>query len=69
GGKAPVIVFDDANLDAAVEGIRGAAFFNAGQDCAQPCRLYVEDRIYDTFVADLANRVASSRLGAPDDSR
>ncbi|VWD04045.1 gamma-aminobutyraldehyde dehydrogenase [Burkholderia aenigmatica] len=69
GGKAPVIVFDDANLDAAVEGIRGAAFFNAGQDCAQPCRLYVEDKIYDTFVADLANRVASIRLGAPDDSR
>lgn len=67
GGKAPVLVFDDADLDAVVEGMRGGSFFNAGQDCAQPCRLYVEDAVYDRFVADLASRVSSIRLGGPND--
>ncbi|WP_175425682.1 gamma-aminobutyraldehyde dehydrogenase [Trinickia violacea] len=69
GGKAPVIVFSDADMTAVVEGIRGVSFFNAGQDCAQPCRLYVEEKVYDNFVADLASRVASIALGSPKDPR
>lgn len=67
GGKAPVIVFGDADPGTVIEGIRSASFFNAGQDCAQPCRLYVEEKIYDTFVADLANRIATIKVGAPND--
>ncbi|WP_044874712.1 gamma-aminobutyraldehyde dehydrogenase [Pseudomonas sp. LFM046] len=67
GGKAPVLIFDDADVNAVVEGIRGASFFNAGQDCTQPCRLYVEDKIYDNFVADLAMRVSSIQVGGPTD--
>jgi aminobutyraldehyde dehydrogenase len=67
GGKAPVLVFEDADVNAVVEGIRGASFFNAGQDCAQPCRLYVEDKIYDNVVADLAQRVSSIQVGGPTD--
>ena len=64
GGKAPVIVFDDADLDAVVETIRGGSYFNAGQDCAQPTRLLVQDSVYDRVVADLASAVASIKLGS-----
>lgn len=65
GGKAPVIVFDDADLDAVVATIRAGSFFNAGQDCAQPCRLLVQDGVYDRLVADLARAVSTIRIGAP----
>ena len=65
GGKAPVIVFDDADLDAVVETIRGGSFFNAGQDCAQPCRVLVQDAAYDRVVAALAEQCASIQVGAP----
>lgn len=67
GGKAPVIVFNDADIDALVETIKGGSYFNAGQDCAQPCRLYVQDEIYDRVVADLAAAVGSIKVGGPDD--
>jgi aminobutyraldehyde dehydrogenase len=63
GGKAPVIVYDDADIAALVATIRGGAFFNAGQDCAQPCRLIVADAVYDRVVADLASAVAGIRVG------
>ena len=65
GGKAPVIVFDDADLDAVVETIRGGSFFNAGQDCAQPCRILVQDAVYDRVVAALAEQCAQIQVGAP----
>ena len=64
GGKAPVIVFDDADIDAVVDTIRGGSFFNAGQDCAQPCRIMVADSIYERVVADTASAVSSIRVGA-----
>lgn len=64
GGKAPVIVFDDADLDSLVATIRGGAYFNAGQDCAQPCRLMVADSVYEKVVADLATAVGTIRIGA-----
>ncbi|MEM7508818.1 MAG: aminobutyraldehyde dehydrogenase [Pseudomonadota bacterium] len=67
GGKAPVIVFDDADLDAVVETIRGSSYFNAGQDCAQPCRVMVADKVYDRLVADTASAVSSIQTGAPRD--
>ena len=54
GGKAPVIVFDDADIEAAVEGIVSAGYFNAGQDCTAATRVLVQAGIHDEFVAALA---------------
>lgn len=67
GGKAPVIIYDDADLEAVVEGIRGFSFYNAGQDCTQPCRLYIADKVYDNLVADLGSAISSIRYGGPMD--
>ena len=47
GGKAPVIVFDDADLDAVVAGLRAFGYYNAGQDCTAACRIYAGDEIYE----------------------
>ena len=63
GGKAPVLIFDDADIDAAVEGIRAFGFYNAGQDCTAACRLYVQDGIYERFVERLGAAVASLKPG------
>ncbi|WP_460416599.1 gamma-aminobutyraldehyde dehydrogenase [Pseudomonas sp. microsymbiont 2] len=68
GGKAPVIVFDDADIDAAIAGIRTFGFYNAGQDCTAACRLYVQDGIYERFVDRLGEAVASIKPGLPHDS-
>lgn len=65
GGKAPVIVFDDADIDAVTETIRYGSFFNAGQDCAQPCRVMVQDGVYDRLVAAVAEQVSQIQIGAP----
>jgi aminobutyraldehyde dehydrogenase len=64
GGKAPVIVYEDADVEKLVATLRATAFFNAGQDCAQPCRLLVADAIYDRVVCALADAVASIRVGS-----
>ena len=64
GGKAPVIVFDDADIGAVAETIRYGSFFNAGQDCAQPCRVLVQDGIYDKLVAAVEAQVREIRIGA-----
>ena len=66
GGKAPVIVFDDADLDAVVAGLKMAGFYNAGQDCTAACRVYASAKIYDKLVADLGSAVASIKYGAPE---
>ena len=66
GGKAPVIVFDDADLSAVVASIRMAGFYNAGQDCTAACRIYAADKIYDNLVADLGSAVRSIKFGAPE---
>ncbi len=63
GGKAPVIIFDDADLADVVEGIRTFGFYNAGQDCTAACRIYAGKKIYDNFVADLASAVSSLKTG------
>jgi aminobutyraldehyde dehydrogenase len=67
GGKAPVIVFDDANLEEAVAGIRTFGYYNAGQDCTAACRIYAQSRKYDNFVADLASAVSSIKFGTQDE--
>ncbi len=63
GGKAPVIVFDDADLDEVVAGIRTFGYYNAGQDCTAACRIYAGPKIYDKLVADLSSAVASIKFG------
>lgn len=65
GGKAPVIVFEDADIDAVAETVRYGSFFNAGQDCAQPCRIMVADAIYDKVVAAIVDQVSQIKVGAP----
>ncbi len=67
GGKAPVVVFDDADIEAAVEGISTAGFFNAGQDCTAATRVLVAPGVYDEFVAALAAAAAGIKTGMPDD--
>lgn len=67
GGKAPVIVFDDADLDAVVEGVRTFGYYNAGQDCTAACRIYAQQGIYDRLVEKLGAAVASLKYGSPDD--
>ncbi len=67
GGKAPVIIFDDADLDAAVEGIRTFGFYNAGQDCTAACRVYAQKGIYEKFVSKLGQAVSSIKYGLQDD--
>jgi aminobutyraldehyde dehydrogenase len=64
GGKAPVIVFDDADLAAVVAGVRTFGFYNAGQDCTAACRLYAGAKIYDRLVADLSDAVRSLKVGS-----
>lgn len=68
GGKAPVLVFEDADLDMAVAGITTAGFFNAGQDCTAATRILVADSVYDEFVAALGKQArTTARTGRPDD--
>ncbi|MBV6287192.1 gamma-aminobutyraldehyde dehydrogenase [Pseudomonas aegrilactucae] len=68
GGKAPVIIFDDADIDAAIEGIRTFGFYNAGQDCTAACRLYAQGGIYEAFVKKLGEAVGTLRHGLQDDA-
>ena len=69
GGKAPVIVFDDADIESAVEGIAIAGYFNAGQDCTAATRVLVQESIHDEFVAALAAYARdNAKTGAPSDS-
>jgi betaine-aldehyde dehydrogenase len=63
GGKAPVVVFDDADLEAAVEGITGAGYFNGGQDCTAATRVLVQGGIYDAFLSAMTESVTNTRTG------
>jgi aminobutyraldehyde dehydrogenase len=65
GGKAPVIAFDDADLEAVVQGVRTFGYYNAGQDCTAACRIYAGAKIHDNLVADLATAVSTIRHGDP----
>jgi aminobutyraldehyde dehydrogenase len=63
GGKAPVIVFDDADLDAVIDGVRTFGFYNAGQDCTAACRIYAGKKIYEKLVAGLSSAASSIKVG------
>jgi betaine-aldehyde dehydrogenase len=65
GGKAPFVVFDDADLEAAVHGAVAGALINTGQDCTAATRAYVQRPLYDRFVADTAALMETVRLGDP----
>lgn len=68
GGKAPVIVYGDADLEAVVNGIRTFGYYNAGQDCTAACRIYAEAGIYEKLVADLTSAVSTIRYNLDDDT-
>jgi aminobutyraldehyde dehydrogenase len=68
GGKAPVIIYDDADIDAVVGAIKVFGYYNAGQDCTAACRVYAHEKIYDKFVADLASAVSTLKFNRPDDT-
>src|SRR5690606_41259031 len=63
GGNAPFIVFDDADLDAAVAGAMMSKFRNNGQTCVCANRIYVQSGVYDAFAAKLREAVAKSKVG------
>ncbi|MFD3545098.1 gamma-aminobutyraldehyde dehydrogenase [Streptomyces sp. NPDC058655] len=67
GGKAPAVVFQDADIAKAVEDIAVAGYFNAGQDCTAACRVLVHESIHDEFVSALAKAAADTKTGRPDD--
>jgi betaine-aldehyde dehydrogenase len=66
GGKAPVVVFDDADVAAAAEGIAAAGYFNAGQDCTAATRVLAGAGVHDDFVAALAEQARSQTVAGPD---
>ena len=68
GGKAPVIVFDDADLAEVVAGVRNFGYYNSGQDCTAACRVYAGPKIYDRLVADLTSAVSSLKMGLQDEA-
>lgn len=69
GGKAPVIVYGDADIQSAIDTIRTYGYYNAGQDCVAACRIYADKSIYDNFVADLSSAVSSIRFDQSDDTQ
>ena len=67
GGKAPVLIFEDADIDKAVEHIAMTGYFNAGQDCTAATRVIVAEQVYDEFLAKLIVAAQNTRFGDPDD--
>ncbi|MDA8310368.1 MAG: gamma-aminobutyraldehyde dehydrogenase [Actinomycetota bacterium] len=67
GGKAPVIVFDDADVESTAAGIAGAGYFNAGQDCTAATRVLAGPRVHDDLLAALAEQAKATTTGTPDD--
>ncbi|MCW3767966.1 aldehyde dehydrogenase family protein [Paenarthrobacter sp. PAE-2] len=66
GGKAPVVVFPDADLRAAAAGVRNAGFWNAGQDCGAACRVLVHESVAEEFTRNLVSEVSTLVVGAPE---
>ncbi|WP_323783606.1 gamma-aminobutyraldehyde dehydrogenase [Thalassovita sp.] len=69
GGKAPVIVFDDADLARVVDGLKAFGYYNAGQDCTAACRIYAGPKIYEKLVAELSSAVSSIVYDNSDDTQ
>ena len=68
GGKAPVLVYGDADLNRTIEGLKAFGYYNSGQDCTAACRVYAHDSIYETFVADLSAAASSIVYNNADDT-
>jgi aminobutyraldehyde dehydrogenase len=69
GGKAPVIVFDDADLARVVDGLKAFGYYNAGQDCTAACRIYAGSKIYEKLVAELSSAVSTIVYDNADDTQ
>ncbi len=67
GGKAPVIVFDDVDLDSVLAAVAGSGFYNAGQDCTAACRVLAAAEVFDDVVAGLSSQAQAQVIGATDD--
>lgn len=67
GGKAPVIVFDDADIDSVVSGVKTFGYYNAGQDCTAACRIYAGKKVYDNLVADLSSAIKEIKYNLSND--
>ncbi|CAN5267681.1 gamma-aminobutyraldehyde dehydrogenase [soil metagenome] len=67
GGKAPVVVFDDADIESAASGIAEAGYFNAGQDCTAATRVLAGPGVHDDFVSALTEQAKTTKTGAPDE--
>jgi 1-pyrroline dehydrogenase len=67
GGKAPVIVFDDADVDAVIANLTETAFYNSGQDCTAPCRVISGGKVHDDLVAGLTDTIGAINYGDPTD--
>jgi aldehyde dehydrogenase (NAD+)/aminobutyraldehyde dehydrogenase len=65
GGKAPVVVFDDADLEAAAKGVRSAGFWNGGQECGAACRVLVHESVAEKFTELLVREVSEISIGTP----
>src|SRR5436853_3078761 len=65
GGKAPFIVYEDANIEAAANGAVVGGYVNCGQDCTAATRIYVQESVYDTFLQSFLNKVKQIRVGDP----
>ena len=65
GGKAPVLIFDDADIEAAVEGVKIGGYWNSGQDCTAASRVIAGPKVYDDFVSGLADAASSLKVGDP----
>jgi aminobutyraldehyde dehydrogenase len=68
GGKAPVIVLDDADIAEVVAGVRTFGYYNAGQDCTAACRIYAGAGVYEKLVSDLTSAVSSIKMGMQDEA-
>ena len=69
GGKAPVIVFDDANIEDVINGVRAFGYYNAGQDCTAACRIFADKKVYEKIVADLTSAVSTIGFANADDEK
>ncbi len=67
GGKAPVVIFDDADVDAVVACLAEMSFYNSGQDCTAPCRVVAGPKVFDAVVAGLTDAVSALKWGDPSD--
>jgi betaine-aldehyde dehydrogenase len=68
GGKAPVVIFDDADVEAAIEGVSIGGYYNTGQDCTAASRVLAGPKVYDDFVAGLADAAKALKVGDPTQS-